>query len=196
MSGGREKCPRTLFLRDVRTEPPCAQRGASVAQILLSERVDGQVHWRRSRTRATIPASRASRSDPLCGETHAQALFHIRCRIGRIAAVDWRLGSNVHSHARSGIRIGQQQRRCGYQSGADDERYGRRHDARRPRGGHCRQRGGRRCASRHRGNAIARDDRAGKPAPADGTVPANSTTTSHKSRGNAHWQSLLPGLMR
>jgi hypothetical protein len=46
------------------------------------------------------------------------------------------------------------------------------------------------------GNTIARDDHAGKSAPVDGSVPANSTTTSHKSRGNAHWQSLLPGLMR
>jgi hypothetical protein len=46
------------------------------------------------------------------------------------------------------------------------------------------------------GNAVVRDDRAGKGTPADGSVPANSTTTSHKSRGNAHWQSLLPGLMR
>ncbi len=45
-------------------------------------------------------------------------------------------------------------------------------------------------------NAAARDDRASKGTPADGSVPANSTTTSHKSRGNAHWQSLLPGLMR
>jgi hypothetical protein len=46
------------------------------------------------------------------------------------------------------------------------------------------------------GDAIARDDHAGKGAPTDGSVPANSTATSHKSRGNAHWQSLLPGLMR
>ena len=46
------------------------------------------------------------------------------------------------------------------------------------------------------GNAIARDDHSGKGTPVDGSVPANSTTTSHKSRGNAHWQSLLPGLMR
>ena len=46
------------------------------------------------------------------------------------------------------------------------------------------------------GNAIARDDHTGKSTPVDGSVPANSTTTSHKSRGNAHWQSLLPGLMR
>ena len=46
------------------------------------------------------------------------------------------------------------------------------------------------------GNAVVRDDRANKGAPTDGSVPANSTTTSHKSRGNAHWQSLLPGLMR
>jgi hypothetical protein len=46
------------------------------------------------------------------------------------------------------------------------------------------------------GNAIARDDRAGKNAPADGSAPANSTGTARKSRGNAHWQSLLPGLMK
>ena len=45
-------------------------------------------------------------------------------------------------------------------------------------------------------NAIARDEHTGKGTPVDGSVPANSTTTSHKSRGNAHWQSLLPGLMR
>jgi hypothetical protein len=42
---------------------------------------------------------------------------------------------------------------------------------------------------------VLRDGRAVKNIPTDGTAPANSTTTSHKSRGNAHWQSLLPGLM-
>ena len=46
------------------------------------------------------------------------------------------------------------------------------------------------------GNATVRDDHAGKGTPTDGSVPANSTSTSHKSRGNAHWQSLLPGLMK
>jgi hypothetical protein len=46
------------------------------------------------------------------------------------------------------------------------------------------------------GNASAHSDRSAKTAPADGSVPANSTSTTHKSRGNAHWQSLLPGLMK
>ncbi len=27
-------------------------------------------------------------------------------------------------------------------------------------------------------------------------APAASTSTAHKARGNAHWQSLLPGLMK
>lgn len=42
---------------------------------------------------------------------------------------------------------------------------------------------------------VLRDGRAVKGVPTDGAAPANSTSTSHKSRGNAHWQSLLPGLM-
>jgi hypothetical protein len=46
------------------------------------------------------------------------------------------------------------------------------------------------------GNASAHADRSSKTAPVDGSVPANSTSTAHKSRGNAHWQSLLPGLMK
>jgi hypothetical protein len=46
------------------------------------------------------------------------------------------------------------------------------------------------------GNASAHGDRAGKNSPLDGSVPANSASTAHKSRGNAHWQSLLPGLMK
>jgi len=42
----------------------------------------------------------------------------------------------------------------------------------------------------------ARDDVSGKTAAIDGAAPANSTSTAHKARGNAHWQSLLPGLMK
>lgn len=46
------------------------------------------------------------------------------------------------------------------------------------------------------GDVLAHSERTNKTAPIDGNVPANSTSTAHKSRGNAHWQSLLPGLMK
>jgi hypothetical protein len=45
-------------------------------------------------------------------------------------------------------------------------------------------------------NTLAQGERSNKSAPIDGNVPANSTSTARKSRGNAHWQSLLPGLMK
>lgn len=41
--------------------------------------------------------------------------------------------------------------------------------------------------------APGRDEHAQKAAPGD---TSNSSTTTRKSRGNAHWQALLPGLMR
>ena len=44
------------------------------------------------------------------------------------------------------------------------------------------------------GNAAGREEHAQKAAPADSA--SNSSTTTRKSRGNAHWQALLPGLMR
>ena len=46
------------------------------------------------------------------------------------------------------------------------------------------------------GAVMAHDDRPAKSVPTAGTAPANSASTAHKSRGNAHWQSLLPGLMK
>ncbi len=46
------------------------------------------------------------------------------------------------------------------------------------------------------GNTSAHSERSSKSTPIDGNAPANSTSTARKSRGNAHWQSLLPGLMK
>jgi hypothetical protein len=40
------------------------------------------------------------------------------------------------------------------------------------------------------------DERDRKNSTTDANAPSNSTTTAHKARGNAHWQSLLPGLMK
>jgi len=46
------------------------------------------------------------------------------------------------------------------------------------------------------GGSSARDDHPQKAAPVDSNTVTNSSTTTRKSRGNVHWQALLPGLMR
>lgn len=46
------------------------------------------------------------------------------------------------------------------------------------------------------GGSTTHDEHAQKAAPSDGTPANNSSTTARKTRGNVHWQALLPGLMR
>ena len=46
------------------------------------------------------------------------------------------------------------------------------------------------------GGSSTRDDHPQKAAPVDNSTVTNSSTTTHKARGNVHWQALLPGLMR
>jgi hypothetical protein len=46
------------------------------------------------------------------------------------------------------------------------------------------------------GSSSTHDEHAQKAAPTDSTTATNSSTTTRKSRGNVHWQALLPGLMR
>lgn len=46
------------------------------------------------------------------------------------------------------------------------------------------------------GGSSTHDEHTQKAAPSDSTTATNSSTTTRKSRGNVHWQALLPGLMR
>ena len=46
------------------------------------------------------------------------------------------------------------------------------------------------------GGSSTHEDHAQKAAPVDSNSVTNSSATTRKSRGNVHWQALLPGLMR